>query len=369
MSTDTQSTDATAPNAPRIALLFPGQGSQSVGMGRALWEAFPAARAVFEEADEALGFALSDIIFNGPEDTLKLTEHTQPAILTVSVAAFRVLQPELAKRNLEIAFAAGHSLGEYSAHVAAGTFSFADAVRTVRLRGQYMQSAVPADEGAMAAILGLPAHQVNDICAQVSDELTAAPPEAAGDPSAQTSAVLEAISDPNNSVTTPTQAAARVSAVVAPANLNTPEQTVISGEKSAVERAAALCKEAGAKRTIMLAVSAPFHCKLMQPAKEQLATHLESITFHDPCFPVASNVDARLMTRGAEVRDALIRQVTGAVRWVECIQLLQCSGVTSYIEVGPGKVLSGLNRQIDRALVTTNIEDPASLEKTLASFG
>ena len=354
--------------APHIALLFPGQGSQTVGMGRALSEAFPAARAVFEEADDALGFALSDIIFNGPEDKLKLTEHTQPAILTVSVAAFRVLQPELATRSLEIAFAAGHSLGEYSAHVAAGTFSFADAVRTVRLRGQYMQSAVPAGEGAMAAILGMSCEHVNDICAQVSDELTAAPPPAAGDPSAQTNAVLDAITDPNNSATTPTQAASRVSAVVAPANMNTPEQTVISGEKSAVERAAALCKEAGAKRTVMLQVSAPFHCALMQPAQEQLANHLESITFHDPCFPVASNVDARLMTRGSEVRDALIRQVTGAVRWVECVQLLQASGATQYIEVGPGKVLSGLNRQIDRALVTTNIEDPASLEKALASF-
>jgi [acyl-carrier-protein] S-malonyltransferase len=337
-------------------------------MGRALYDAFPAARAVFEEADDALGFALSDIIFNGPEDQLKLTEHTQPAILTVSTAAFRVLQPELAARNLSVAFAAGHSLGEYSAHVAAGTFSFADAVRTVRFRGQFMQAAVPAGEGSMAAILGLPLEQINDICAAVSDELTQAPPADPTSPSAQTEAALDALTDPDNSATTQAQAASRVSSVVSPANINTLEQTVISGELHAVELAAARCKEAGAKRTVMLQVSAPFHCALMQPAQEQLSSHLESVAFHDPAFPVAANADARLMTRGPEVRDALIRQVTGAVRWVECIHLLQQSGATQFIEVGPGKVLSGLNRQIDRALVTTNVEDPASLEKTLAAF-
>ena len=321
---------------PTIALLFPGQGSQTVGMGRAFYDASPAARAVFQEADDALGFALSDIIFNGPEDQLKLTEHTQPAILTVSIAALRVLEPELHTRNLTIAFAAGHSLGEYTAHVAAHTFSFADAVRTVRARGRFMQSAVPAGEGAMAAILGLPVAQINDICARVSD--------------------------------TDTQPPLGSSIVVSPANMNSPDQTVISGSKSAVEHAAELCKEAGAKRTVMLPVSAPFHCALMQPAQDQLAHQLESIPFQDPTFPVAANVDARLLTRGPEVRDALIRQVTGAVRWVECIGLLQQAGVTHYIEVGPGKVLTGLNRQIDRALATTNVEDPASLEKTLAAY-
>lgn len=315
---------------PIIALLFPGQGSQTVGMGRALYDAHPAARAVFEEADAALGFPLSDVIFNGPEDTLKLTQHTQPAILTVSVAALRVLQPELHSRNLTIAFAAGHSLGEYSAHVAAGTLSFADAVRTVRLRGQFMQSAVPAGQGAMAAILGLPVASIVAICTQVSTE--------------------------------------SATETVAPANLNSPDQTVISGSAAAVARAAELCKEAGAKRAVMLAVSAPFHCSLMQPAQDQLAAQLASIAFHDPAFPVASNVDARLLTRAPDVRDALIRQVTGAVRWVECINLLQQSGVTHYIEVGPGKVLTGLNRQIDRSLTTTNVEDPATLEKTLTSL-
>lgn len=361
-------TPATTTAAPKIALLFPGQGSQTVGMGRALYDASPAARAVFEEADEALGFALSKIIFEGPEETLKQTEHTQPAILTVSIAGLRVLEPELKARGLFASFAAGHSLGEYSAHVAAGTFSFADAVRTVRSRGQFMQAAVPAGEGAMAAILGLPAAQINDICAAVSDELTQPPPENPADPSVQMAAALEALKDPNNPATTPAQAASRVSAVVAPANLNSPDQTVISGEKAAVERAAERCKEAGAKRTVMLPVSAPFHCSLMLPAQEQLSTALESVTFVDPAFPVAANVSARLMTRGPEVREALVRQVTGAVRWVECIELLQQSGVTHYIEVGPGKVLCGLNRQIDRALVTSNVEDPSSLEKTLAAL-
>jgi [acyl-carrier-protein] S-malonyltransferase len=359
---------STETTPPVIALLFPGQGSQTVGMGRALYDAFPAARAVFEEADDALGFRLSEIIFSGPEDTLKLTEHTQPAILTVSVAAFRVLEPELKSRGLSAAFAAGHSLGEYSAHVAAGTFSFADAVRTVRSRGQFMQAAVPPGEGAMAAILGLDSHRINDICAQVSDELTQAPPVTPGDPAEQVAASLELITDPTNSIDTPTQAAAQVSAVVSPANLNSPDQTVISGSKAAVERAAELCKEAGAKRTVMLQVSAPFHCALMLPAQECLASTLESVAFHDPAFPVAANVDARLMTRGPEVRDALIRQVTGPVRWVECIHLLQQAAVTHWIEVGPGKVLTGLSRQIDRAIATTNVEDPASLEKTLAAF-
>jgi [acyl-carrier-protein] S-malonyltransferase len=362
------SMEATTPAAPVLALLFPGQGSQTVGMGRALYDAAPAARAVFEEADDALGFALSKIIFDGPEDQLKLTEHTQPAILTVSVAAYRMLEPELAARGLTVSYAAGHSLGEYSAHVAAGTFSFADAVRTVRARGQFMQAAVPAGEGAMAAILGLPAEQINDICARVSDELTQEPPAHPADPSEQAAAAVEALADPNNPAHTVAEAASRVSAVVSPANLNSPDQTVISGEKAAVERAAELCKEAGAKRTVMLSVSAPFHCALMQPAQEKLSITLESVAFHDPCFPVAANVSARLMRRGPEVREALVRQVTGAVRWVECIQLLQASSVTHYIEVGPGKVLCGLNRQIDRNLATLNVEDPASLEKTLAAL-
>jgi [acyl-carrier-protein] S-malonyltransferase len=350
---------------PQLALLFPGQGSQVVGMGRAFYDTVPAARAVFQEADDALGFALSKLIFEGPEDQLKLTEHTQPAILTTSIAILRALEPELKARNLTVAFAAGHSLGEYTAHVAAGTFTFADAVRTVRSRGQFMQAAVPAGEGAMAAILGLPAPRINDICARVSDELTPAPPDNPSNPSEQSAPAIEALADPANSATTPTQAASRVSAVVAPANLNSPEQTVISGSKEAVERAATLCKEAGAKRAIMLPVSAPFHCKLMQPAQEQLASVLESISFNDPAFPVAANVDARLLRRGPEVRDALIRQVTGAVRWVECIELLKQSGATHYIEVGPGKVLTGLNQKIDKSLITTQVDSPEAQAKAL----
>ncbi len=323
------------PSTPKIALLFPGQGSQSVGMGRAFYDAYPAARAVFDEADDALGFALSDIIFNGPEDILKLTEHTQPAILTVSIAAFRVVEPELAARNLSIAYAAGHSLGEYSAHVAAHTFSFADAVRTVRARGRFMQSAVPPSptgqaQGAMAAILGLNLPDIEAACAGVTAEQTYG--------------------------------------VVTTANLNSPDQTVISGSAPAVARAAELCKELGAKRAVMLPVSGPFHSPLMMPAQLQLAEQLGSIAFHNPRFPVAANVDARLLIQPDAIRDALVRQVTGAVRWVDCIRQLQLSNVTHYIEVGPGKVLTGLNRQIDRALSTTNVEDPASLEKTLAAL-
>ena len=324
----------------RPAFLFPGQGSQSVGMGRDLYTNFPIARATFDEADAALGFPISRLIFEGPEDQLKLTEHTQPAILTVSVAAARVL----AERNIQPIVAAGHSLGEYSAQVAAGTLTFADAVRTVRSRGQYMQQAVPAGEGAMAAILGLDATLIGEICSQVTDQLTPLP----------TTAEAKTF-NPNL-------------AVVSPANLNSPDQTVISGATAAVERAADLCKQAGAKRTVMLAVSAPFHCALMQPAQDALARDLASLTFHDPQFPVAANVDARLLTRAPEVADCLVRQVTGPVRWVECIQLLIAQGATHFVEVGPGKVLSGLMRQIDRNQKSLNVEDSASLDKTLAAL-
>ena len=313
-------------------------------MGRDLYDKFPAARAVFDEADEALGFRLSQLISAGPEETLKLTEHTQPAILTVSTAAGRVL----AEAGVRAALAAGHSLGEYSAHVAAGTLSFADAVRAVRLRGRYMQEAVPAGEGAMAAILGMDAGLIATICEQVADQMTPLPktPEAAGFD--------------------------RKLAVVSAANLNSPGQTVISGAAGAVERAAALCKEAGAKRTVMLPVSAPFHCALMQPAQDALAKDLAGLEFRDPAFPVAANVSATLVTSGNAAREALIRQVSGAVRWVECVELLVADGATHFIEVGPGRVLSGLMRQIqgkDAATVTLHVEDSASLEKAVAGMG
>lgn len=312
----------------KIAFLFPGQGSQAVGMGRELNEHFPAARAVFEEADDALGFSISRLCFEGPEDQLKLTENTQPAILTISVAAMRVLVEKLAEHGLRCAMAAGHSLGEYSAHVAAETLSFADAVRAVRNRGRYMQEAVPAGQGAMAAILGLPAETVMEICAEI--------PATEG--------------------------------AVAAANINSPEQIVISGVTNAVTMAAELCKERGAKKTVMLPVSAPFHCALMQPAQEQLAADLQAIEFRSQKFPVVANVDAEWLQTGDAARDTLVRQVTGAVRWVECEQRLIAENVTHFIEVGPGKVLWGLMRQLDRAQVCLGVENIASLEKTLAAL-
>lgn len=333
----------------KIAFLFPGQGSQRVAMGRDFHDNFACARAVFQEADEALGFSLSKLIFEGPEEELKLTEHTQPAILTASVAVARVL----AEKGVVPEISAGHSLGEYSAHVVAGTLSFADAVRAVRLRGRYMQEAVPAGEGAMAAILGMPAERINELCGQASDELTSA---------VGTPASMESPSDSGE------QRAVVAAAIVSPANLNSPEQTVISGSTHAVERAAQLCKAAGAKKTVMLHVSAPFHCKLMQAAQDRLTTDLEGLVFNDPAMPVASNVDARLVMRRAEARDCLIRQVTGTVRWVECVQLLVGQGATHFLEVGPGKVLTGLMRQIDRAQTAMHVEDMAALDKALSAL-
>ncbi|MGA7079668.1 MAG: ACP S-malonyltransferase [Terriglobales bacterium] len=305
----------------QIAFLFPGQGSQAVGMGKELAENYPAARRTFEEADEALGYKLSELCFEGPEEKLKLTEITQPAILTASVAAWRVLQ----EKGLKPDFVAGHSLGEYSAHVAAGTLAFADAVRSVRNRGKYMQEAVPVGVGAMAAILGISLDKVSEIAHDAAQ-----------------------------------------GEVCQAANINSPEQIVISGNAGAVERAIKLAHERGAKKAVSLPVSAPFHCSLMQPAQDRLAADLNALSFRDPLCPVVCNVDAAVVTSAEAARAALIRQVTGTVQWEPSVRLLIDKGAGLFIEVGPGKVLWGLMRQIDRSKTCLTVGDEASLQKTLA---
>ena len=310
-------------NRALIAFLFPGQGSQTVGMGKELAEKHPIARQTFDEADEALGYKLSELCFEGPEDQLRLTEITQPAILTVSVAAARVL----AENGLKPDFVAGHSLGEYSAHVAAGTMSFVDAVRTVRNRGKYMQEAVPVGVGAMSAIIGMELEKVEAICAEAAQ-----------------------------------------GEVCDLANINSPEQIVISGHTAAVERATHLAGQRGAKKAKILPVSAPFHCSLMKPAQDRLATDLASLPFRDPSVPVVCNVDAAELNDGGLSRDALVRQVTGSVKWEQCIRLLIAKNVQTFVEVGPGKVLWGLMRQIERSKTGLYVGDETSLQKTLEHF-
>lgn len=308
------------------ALVFPGQGSQAVGMGKELYDAFPAAKAVFEEVDDALGEKLSDVIFNGPDDALMLTANTQPALMAVSLAAFAVLKEKGFDLASQAAYVAGHSLGEYAALAAAGTFSVGDAARLLRTRGEAMQSAVPVGEGAMAALLGLD-----------WDTATAVAEDAAQ------------------------------GEVCTPANDNADGQVVVSGAKAAVERATELAKERGAKRAIMLPVSAPFHCAMMQPAADVMAEALANVDMSAPVVPVIANVTAEPTTDPAQIRDQLVRQVTGTVRWRETMQKMIELGVDQVVEVGAGKVLSGLVRRVE-GLDGSNVGTPADIEAFLSTL-
>lgn len=304
----------------KLAFLFPGQASQYSGMGRDLAANFAESKAVFDEADEALGFSISRLCFEGSEEDLKLTENTQPAILTVSVAAYRALE----SHGVTPDFGAGHSLGEYSAVVAARGLDFPIAVTLVRKRGRYMQEAVPAGTGAMAAIMGLSPTDVAEVCKKAAEN-----------------------------------------EIASPANLNSSEQTAISGHAGAVKRAVEIASQSGAKRAVILAVSAPFHCELMAPAQKRLEAELRAANFRNLQFPVVTNVDAEAITSGEEARDALIRQVTQPVRWLDSVREMIDSGVTIFVEVGPGRVLSGLLRQIDRSVRCFNVENSATLKTTL----
>ncbi|HEY3381856.1 MAG TPA: ACP S-malonyltransferase [Vicinamibacterales bacterium] len=306
-----------------IAFIFPGQGSQAVGMGKALADAFDICRDTFAEADAALGEPLSHVIFEGPEERLRLTENTQPAILTVSIAAYRLLS----SRGFEPAMVAGHSLGEYSANVCAGTMSFADAVRTVRRRGRYMQEAVPVGQGAMAAVMGLDVEAVARACAEAAE-----------------------------------------GEVVSPANMNMPGQVVIAGATAAVARAGERAKALGAKRVVPLPVSAPFHCALMKPAEVRLAPELRALVVSAPRVPIVANVDAEPKREASSAIDALVKQVSTPVRWEEVMRRLASEGVRKYVEVGPGTVLTGLGRKIQRDAAFAHIEDPAGIDAVAALF-
>jgi len=305
-----------------IAFLFPGQGSQAVGMGKGFYEVSPGAKAIFEEANDSLGFDLRKLAFEGPETELALTANTQPAVLTASVAAATAC----AERGLRPALAAGHSLGEYSALVIAGALRFADAVRIVRKRGEFMQEAVPIGTGAMAAIMGIDLPTVETVCADAAQ-----------------------------------------GEVVEIANVNSAQQIVIAGHRPAVERAVALATARGGKMSVMLPVSAPFHCSLMAPAGTRLARELEAAPVSDPRVPIVRNVDAGVTRKADDVRPFLLRQVASPVRWTECVQRLAAEGATAFVEVGPGRVLSGLLRRIVNGARGHSIEDPAGLEKALAA--
>jgi [acyl-carrier-protein] S-malonyltransferase len=304
----------------KVAFVFPGQASQYPGMGKDLADKYPVARAIFDEADKALGFSISKMCFEGTEEELKLTANTQPAILTVSVAAYRVI----AERGIVPDFVAGHSLGEYSALVAAGALNFADAVRLVRKRGTYMQEAVPTGVGAMAAILGISPAVVQDACKRAAE-----------------------------------------GEICSAANLNSPEQTVISGHANAVKRAVEIASQSGAKRAVILPVSAPFHSALMMPAQEKLEKDLMATQFSDLQIPLVTNVDADSIRKGDEARQALIRQVCMPVLWEASMRFLLDEDVRTIIEVGPGRVLTGIMRQIERSVTTLNVEDEKSLNSTI----
>ncbi|MDR7865402.1 MAG: ACP S-malonyltransferase [Sporomusaceae bacterium] len=308
----------------KTAFVFPGQGSQTVGMGKDLHDLYPVARATFAEADAALGFSITDLCFGGPEEELRKTFNTQPAILTVSVACHRVL----AEKGLAPAIVAGHSLGEYSALVAAGALSFPDAVRLVRKRGQFMQEAVPLGEGSMAAVLGLERHEIIAICQKTEQQ------------------------------TGPVQAV----------NFNCPGQVVIAGAAAAVDAAGEALKQAGAKRVIPLPVSAPFHSTLMKPAAEKLAAELDKITVADAAIPVVANVDGRIVTKSDAIKASLVRQAASPVLWEDCVAAIAAFGSAIFVEVGPGKVLTGFTKKIAKDAVTLNVEDDASLQKTLDYF-
>lgn len=307
----------------KLAMVFPGQGAQAVGMGKAFYDAYEIAKKRFAEADDALGYSISKMCFEGPEDALRLTENTQPAILTVSVIAGEILR----ENGVEAEVAGGHSLGEYSALVMAGVLDFADAVRLVHKRGAYMQEAVPVGEGAMAAVMGLSREEIVSVCEKINAE-------------------------------SPVQAV----------NLNCPGQTVIAGAVRGVEKAQEALSAAGAKRCVLLPVSAPFHSTLMEPAAKKLAAELDKVELRDAHFPVASNFTGKLETKAAEIKENLVMQAAHPVLWEDCVAAMTAFGATHFIEAGPGKTLVGFNRRIDRKIVNMNVEDITSLEKTLDTW-